>query len=213
MFAVALHSNLDGSYAQTTMTIKGDPFWLYPQPYTDNNARIYNSLKPDDVAINNIRNGHKLIADSVNLFGTDNFIIIRFRTPTIYSIDNNSEGEESITDVESFSGLFKVVRVTSRFEGGKFHQDLHCQLDPNLNILNFSDEIDAANKVLDLILPATGGTNNIPAEFSKNPRIFAANNAVGQDTGVVVTPVVRGVVRGSTLPEINRDVLRRPIRG
>jgi len=213
MFAVALHSNLDGSYAQTTMTIKGDPFWLYPQPYTDNNARIYNSLKPDDVAINNIRNGHKLIADSVNLFGTDNFIIIRFRTPKIYSIDNNSEGEESITDVESFSGLFKVVRVTSRFEGGKFHQDLHCQLDPNLNILNFSDEIDAANKVPDLILPATGGTNNIPAEFSKNPRIFAANNAVGQDTGVVVTPVVRGVVRGSTLPEINRDVLRRPIRG
>lgn len=151
MFAVALHSSYDVSFATTTLTIKGDPFWLFPQPYTDAgaSARIYNSLKDPADAIDYIKNAHFKVTDSVNIFGSDNFLIIRFRTPRLFNIDNNPESNNANTDVETFSGVFKVLTIKSTFDSGKFHQELKCILDYNINILNFMDEIEGNAKKQD----------------------------------------------------------------
>jgi len=142
MFAVALHSSLDASFMQTKLSIKGDPFWLFPQPIIDTSKRYYNSLKPIDEAIDWIKNAHKRASGAVNIFGSDNFLLIRFRTPRIFNVQENPDSNNAYSDVETFSGVFKVTELTSKFEVGKFHQDIDCYIDPNINIINFLDEIE-----------------------------------------------------------------------
>lgn len=188
MFAVALHSNLDGSYAQITMTIKGDPFWLFPKPYTDDSSRIFTSLKDPAVAIKELKSAQLLKnARSANLYGTDNFIILRFRTPKIYDIENNANGENNVADVETFSGVFKVINVKHFFEKGVFKQELYCQLDPQLNILNFTEEIEADAGTKGIIPPIVDiSADQIPEQFSKTSRL---ENLGGSDIRAAREPV------------------------
>jgi hypothetical protein len=138
MFSVALHSGLDASFQRIKMTIKGDPYWLFPQPILNNNEKLFNSQKPPAEAINWIKNAHFNISDSVNIYGTDNFMLVRFRTPRTYG----GSGTENNTDVETLSGIYKVVEIISNFESGKFTQQLISILDPELDILSISDQIE-----------------------------------------------------------------------
>jgi hypothetical protein len=181
IFSVALHSSFDVSFAKTSLTIKGDPFWLFPQPIINDKSKLFNSLKPVSEAIDWIKNGHYRVNDSVNIYGTDNFIIIRFRTPRIFNIDENPDTNNPFTDVEAFSGVFKVISVKSRFEAGKFQQELQCLMDYNINILNFIDEIESNSKNTDtpvspddLILK-----NTMPQDFNKFQRIKTDENSTG----------------------------------
>jgi hypothetical protein len=186
MFAVALHSSLDGSYAQVNMTIKGDPFWLFPQPYSDakEDQSIYITSLDDATAIDRIKFAHRTVTSAANLIGTDNFIIIRFRTPKVFSLENNENGENAITDVEMFSGVFKVISLKSKFENGKFIQDIYCQLDPQLNILDFWEEIelnagkkDATPRNADL------RSTDLPSQFTKESRL-----STGEVSPVIIYP-------------------------
>lgn len=151
MFSVALHSGLDASLQKIKMTIKGDPFWLFPQPFIDTEHQLYNSLKPINVAIDTIKQGHFNITDSVNIYGSDNFIIIRFRTPRIFNTDANTEdGSAAYNEVETFSGVYKVTNITCKFEMGKFTQDLECILDAQIRLLDFIKDIEDSSKMLDV---------------------------------------------------------------
>lgn len=181
MFSVALHSSYDTSFAQITLSIKGDPFWLFPQPYTDVSARIYNSLKPDADAIAQIKRGHFTAVDSANIYGTDNFILIRFRTPRTFTLENNPDSSNPNADVETFSGVFKVVSIINKFESGKFHQELTCIMDYNINILNFMAEIEGNAQTKDT--PATAGgltlKSLIPATAISAQRILGDSGIKG----------------------------------
>lgn len=157
MFSVALHSGLDGSFQRIRMRIKGDPFWLFPQPIEHTNAKIFNSLKSKEEAIDSIKRGHFNYADSANFYGTDNFLIVRFRSPKIYNVDENPDSIDPNTDIESFSGVFKVLEVTNIFGVGKFEQELVCILDPEIRLLNFMSQINAAS--------ATKNVPTAPAEL------------------------------------------------
>jgi hypothetical protein len=42
------------------------------------------------------------------------------------------------------SGIFKVTNIKSKFEMGKFHQELVCLMDYNINISQFMDELEPA---------------------------------------------------------------------
>lgn len=137
-FSVALHSGLDSSFQTLKMTIKGDPHWLSPQPYKDGEARLFNSRKPVDEAIEWIKNAHFRVADSVNIYGTDNFILIRFRTPRVFEGSNT----EDVKDVETLSGVYKVTELTSKFSSGKFTQDITCIVDPEIRLADISDQIE-----------------------------------------------------------------------
>jgi len=150
LFSQALHSGLDSSFQRMRMTIKGDPFWLFPQPITDNDRQSYSIFKPADEAIDYIKRAHFKATDSVNIYGTDNFILVRFRTPRIYNLDDNDNNNDPNTDVETFSGVYKVIEITSRFEMGKFTQELLCNLDPEIRILNFIDQIEADARKQDI---------------------------------------------------------------
>lgn len=181
MFSVALHSGLDSSFQRIRMTIKGDPFWLFPQPIGETNTRIFNSLKAKEEAIDWIKRAHFQATDSVNYYGTDNFLIIRFRTPRIFNIDENPDTTDPNTDIETFSGVYKVVTVTSKFGVGKFEQELECILDPEIRLLNVMDQIntESAKKDIptapkDLITSTT-----LPTSAIKTPKIMGdASSAI-----------------------------------
>jgi hypothetical protein len=202
VFATALYSSLDASLQHVKINIKGDPYWLFPQPITGEKTKVdYNSYiaKSNPAqAITNIKDAHKTIRDSVNLFGTDNFIVIRFRTPRIY---NETTGIiDPFTDAEMFSGVYKVITIVSKFEVGKFTQELTCLLDPVINITDlqgFLKEIETTQgyrpAVLDAQVAADARTN-----FAKvDPRRLdianpdRVNNLPGQIKGPII-PNIKG---------------------
>lgn len=150
-FSVAMHSNLDTSFAKVNLIIKGDPFWLFPQPSIDDEANLFNSLKPDAVALDWIKRAHFQVKDAVNILGSDNFLILRFRTPKIYNVDHPEESAE-LQDVETLSGVFKVVTITNKFINGVFTQELNCIMDYNINLFNFWDQIENLSKEKDIII-------------------------------------------------------------
>jgi hypothetical protein len=153
MFSVALHSAGSESFQRIKMTIKGDPFWLFPPPFANDNDRIFTSLLVTDdndprVAINFIKKSHFKHSDSANLYGTDNFILVRFRTPRIIQGTDAENNADANSEVETLSGVYKVNYITNSFENGKFTQELDCILDPEIRILDILDQIedDAKNK-------------------------------------------------------------------
>lgn len=219
MFSVALHSPYDASFASTILSIKGDPFWLFPQPYLSTNAStsLFKSKLADSDAIDLIKSAHTrtngLVNDSVNLFGTDNFIIIRFRTPRLFNLDNNADSNNPNADVETFSGVFKVTTVVSKFENGKFHQDLSCLLDYNINILNFMSEIESNAMKTDINASPDDAvqTSTVPSTAVKTQKVMGLSNQVGVPDSFVtsLTPAqqvakqafsAKGVSLGSNIP-------------
>jgi len=143
LFSTALYSTVDASLLHIKMVIKGDPFWLFPQPVTGGKYN-YLSKMPQDEAIAYIKSAHKEKSPkSVNFFGTDNFIIIRFRTPRIYNETANPDNPDPYTEVQAFTGVYRVLRLTNKFEMGKFTQELECQLDP---VIDTQDLINRINE-------------------------------------------------------------------
>ncbi len=217
LFSVALHAGYGAGFAQTQLSIKGDPFWLFPQPYTSTDARIYNSLKDETEAIDYIKNAHARINNTningVNIFGSDNFILIRFRTPRVFNVDENPDTSNPNTDVETLSGVFKVISVVSKFENGKFHQDLVCNIDTNINILNFMDEIEAdarktSNPVspdsltLKSLLPSTAiATDRIMGGLSiKGIQSTVTSSVASAEQTLQSAVSFKGVSLGSNIP-------------
>lgn len=197
MFATALHSGLDSSLQRIRMTIKGDPFWVFPQPYKNDTDKIFNSLKGKEEAINWIKNAHKNLVDSVNIFGTDNFILVRFRTPQMSTGTDIPNNTDSNSDVETLSGIYKVVTITSRFEGGRFTQELECILDPEISILNISDQIeeDAKKKTSITDTKPTVPAENIPLPAIRQDRIPAGvTDTAGDIVAVTNTVQERGKI-------------------
>lgn len=208
MFSVALHSGLDSSLQRIKLTIKGDPFWVFPQPYRNDNERVFNSLKAPAEAIDWIKNAHTKLVDSANLYGTDNFILIRFRTPKIYESLETDVGSDGNVDVETLSGIYRVNTIVSRFEGGKFVQELDCMLDPEISILNISDQIEANAAEKDKVPTAADLTQgvNIPSSAISKDRIMGAvTDAQGRVTTAVASAqgaiTARGVELQQSIPQ------------
>ncbi len=180
MFAVALHSGLDSSLQKIKLTIKGDPFWIAPSPYTSSDQRVFNSLKPVNEAIEWIKRAHLQSVDSANLFGTDNFILVRFRTPRVFegsALENNAD---SNSDVETLSGVYKVTVINTRFEAGKFTQELECMLDPEISILNISKQIEDDAKKKDKVATPEQSVQSgtVPATAVKQSRISETTSSI-----------------------------------
>lgn len=177
MFSTALNSGLDASFAILDMTIKGDPFWLFPPPITDKNAKIYNTLKPKAEAIDWIKKLHLKYVNSVNYFGTDNFLFVRFRTPRVYDSSEDPDSTDATVDVQTFSGVYRVNSVTSKFYNGKFEQALLGTLDHEIMMFNVMDQINnASSKPSTPAVPVTDVSTNavLPDTAIKQPRILGS---------------------------------------
>ena len=202
LFATALYSGQGASLQTLEMTIKGDPFWLYPRQLgaSDIDTFPYLSNLEPEVAIKEIKDSHKnstaIMASgikknisSVNVLGTDNFIVVRFRTPRIF---NETTGvTDPFTEVETFSGVYKITEITSKFEMGKFQQTLKGVIDPNIDlsempeILNQKINTAATDKSPSL----TKATNLIPTSGTKTPSKLGvtAPDAPGFDTSDAIS--------------------------
>jgi hypothetical protein len=154
VFATALYSTLDASMQHLKLTIKGDPYWLFPQPVASGlTALAYKSLMQNqDDAIEVIKKSHITNERAVNLFGTDNFVVVRFRTPQIYNIVPAQE-VDPYTEVSAFSGVYKVITIVSKFEMGVFSQELTCILDPVIDIQEFLHAMEQDAGATDLKQP------------------------------------------------------------
>lgn len=216
MFATALHSGLDSSFQRIKMTIKGDPFWVFPQPYKDDTDRIFNSLKAPADAINAIKNGNKNLTNSVNIYGTDNFILVRFRTPQISRASNLESDADQNSDIETLSGIYKVTAITSKFEGGKFLQDMECILDPEISIADISKQLEedakqkSSPKSIDPVVPA----DNIPELSIKQDRILGSvTDAEGQIVAVASSLKGQAISTGATLSSNIPTIVSNTIPG
>jgi hypothetical protein len=214
MFATALHSGLDSSLQRIRMTIKGDPFWVFPQPYKNDTDKLFNSLKPANEAIDWIKNAHFRLTDSVNIYGTDNFILLRFRTPQMYQGSSLETNADTNSDVETLSGVYKVVTITSKFELGKFTQDMECILDPEISILNIADQIEEDAKkptsitTPDSLVPGT----TIPETSIRQDRIMGAvtdiqGKVVAATDSVREQIVNRGAQLASNIPTVATNTI------
>jgi len=194
VFATALYSTLDASLQHVKLNIKGDPYWLFPGPVSGSQLLLeYNSEvakgNPSQ-AIANIKN----TADKtkVNLFSTDNFIVIRFRTPKMYSETTGTI--DPFTDAEMFSGVYKVVTIVSKFEMGKFTQELTCLLDPVINI----SDLRGFLKEIEITQGAPSAAQS-RADFAKvDPRRLDISNVdrVNNIPGKIIGPIVPSISIG-----------------
>lgn len=147
IFSTALYSSLDASLVHVKLTIKGDPYWLFPRSIsTAETVLPYKSNLPESAAIRSIRAAQIDNPSTVNLFGTDNFIVIRFRTPRVYN--DNTGLTDSYSEVETFSGVYRVITITSKFVMGVFTQEVTGILDDLINLSDFPDFLrDLENSV------------------------------------------------------------------
>lgn len=172
VFSTALYSTLDASLQTLKVTVKGDPYWLFPRNVPLNSTGLdYRSNMSNPDAIESIKYSHITYPNSVNLFGSDNFIIIRFRTPR--TINDDTGLLDPFIEVETFSGVYKVITLISKFENGKFVQELNCILDPMINLIDFLRDVENASKIVPTVNVKPSNVDTlIPETDVKLPRIM-----------------------------------------
>ncbi len=195
MFSTALYSALDGNLIHIKLTIKGDPYWMFPRPMVLGQDKIqFKADMPVEDAMRELQRIHET-TNSVNLFGTDNFIIVRFRTPRIYNETMNPDNPDPFTEVETFSGVYRVLSIISKFEMGKFSQELNCQLDPVINTSDFIELIEKNAATLDI--PATvqdlAGAKVVPVTAIKTQKTFSGLSTTISNAGTSFGNQINGV--------------------
>lgn len=186
IFSTALYSTLDASLQSIKITVKGDPFWLFPRRLNSTDTQLPYLVKmPPAQAIERIKNAHIMDASSVNFYGTDNFIVIRFRTPRIYNETDTNDRMDPYTEVQAFSGIYKVITVISKFAEGRFSQELSCILDPLIDLSNYPELLRAIETSVQQPTPVrTTVTNQVPQNVIKTDKILGKANI---PAGVVTT--------------------------
>lgn len=201
VFSTALYSTLDASLQVLKFTIKGDPYWLFPRnlPKDATGLTYLSNLENQQDAIAEIKLQHIKFPQSVNLYGTDNFLVIRLRTPRIFN--ETTTADDPYTEVETFSGVYKVVTITSKFEMGKFTQELMCILDPMINLNDFLRDVENSLKSV----PTTENQpnpikENIPDTAKKLPKIMGDAGSKLSDALTTRVATLKGTNIGSNIP-------------
>lgn len=197
-FATAMSGgSLDTSFASANILIKGDPYWLAPPPITNDGAYLYNSLLGQQ-GVNRITNTQNIRLDYVNATGSDNFLIVRFRTPRIFNIDENPDTTDPFSDVEMYTAVYKVTYIKHKFETGVFKQELNCIMDYNINLSKFLKEIDANSNNLDIPTNPDELTsqNRFPNTSIKNQRILGKIDIPGIQSNLTAGLTPEEIING-----------------
>jgi len=180
IFATALYTTqVDNAMAAVKLTIKGDPYWLFPRG-VDSTSKVlkYRSLMDKLEAINDIKDNTS--KKSVNIHSSDNFIVIRFRTPRLFDNDGIIADSDTVyNEVETFSGVYKIATISNTFEMGKFTQELSCLLDPAINLVDFLGELDKADATPNIAI-VEGVPISVPSTSLKTPSRIAITR-IGAD--------------------------------
>ena len=179
MYSTALEGFHTG-FIKVQLTIKGDPFWLFPAPiFGDGDRPVYLSLRDPQEAIDWIKQAHIKKDTTANFFSTDNFIVLRFRTPRIYSEDDVTKypSSDAYDEVNLLSGVYRVIQLVNKFEGGKFTQTLDCVIDNEIDLRNFVKELDSVVRTPDTPATVSDLTSPIPDTNIRNSRLITDNTA------------------------------------
>jgi hypothetical protein len=172
LFSVALHSGSDANLVSMKLTIKGDPFWIAPGPIRKDRDGLFISTKPIEEAMRLLKDVNK---EYVNIRGTDNFIVISFRSPRIVDASSTDDASTPYTNSEMFSGVYKVTQIVHRFDMGKFVQELDCILDDAILYADIAHLIkDDAISPAPAITVKTFSKFKIPAAAQPTNRIMGA---------------------------------------
>lgn len=206
VFATALYSSLDASLQSIKMTIKGDPFWLYPTSIPKSTKVLpYKAFMKPVEAIKSIKEAHILHPETVNPTGTDNFIVVRFRTPRLF--EDVKDDADPFKEIETFSGIYKVTTITSKFEMGKFSQELTAILDPNINLVDFRGvliDIEKSQGYVPSPIKTSTTNANMPPNTIKTDRL--TNNVT---TGVSTNTGSSSGKQLSNVPSIDSTIANK----
>jgi hypothetical protein len=105
--------------------------------------------------------------------------VLRFRTPRIYSEDDVTKypSSDAYDEVNLISGVYRVIQLVSKFEGGKFTQTLDCVIDNEIDLRNFVKELDSVVRTPDTPATVSDLTNPIPDTNIRNSRLITDNTA------------------------------------
>jgi hypothetical protein len=145
------------------MTILGDPAFIGQECYLPLEAKKTATAGGTGQQIEQVAQfGNKQWDDQLGCFNYDEseaFVTLNFRFPTDINEKKGVMDFQSLEDTQ-FSGLYKVVRVESVFDGGKFLQTLHMVRYNNqgkeINVVDALKQIDNMKEAQD-----TGSTWNI----------------------------------------------------
>jgi len=173
------------------MTIKGDPFWIQPAPIT-RDLLVY--PPPTVESVNTQLN------TSANFDVSDNFILVRMRTPRLF-VDppNGPEGlntQAPYTDVDTINGVYQVTEVNHHFVNGLFTQEMIAIVDPVINIATFIKDIEQYE------------ATNAQTLLAQQGATVPASNSIIPTTAIQTTPILNSnlpvVVPGySTIPAVS----------
>jgi hypothetical protein len=154
------------------MTILGDPAFIGQECYLPLEAKKTATAGGTGQQIEQVAQfGNKQWDDQLGCFNYDEseaFVTLNFRFPTDINEKKGVMDFQSLEDTQ-FSGLYKVVRVESVFDGGKFLQTLHMVRYNNqgkeINVVDALKQIDNMKEAqdkgstwnIDYTIDGTGG--------------------------------------------------------
>lgn len=137
-----LYGTFDGNLQTITLEVRGDPYWLGPDPTPAGN---FNILEPEAVAS---RYGAST-QEKPNLMNGEHMFAFNFGLPQGY---DEGTGPVALSNDETYSGLYAVSKIEHVFTGGKFTQKLDAYRIPGLALrdLNQTSNEDTVDDTSDL---------------------------------------------------------------
>jgi len=186
--------NSDVDLINLTMEIMGDPYYLPDSGIGNYNAREFSENLTQD--------------GSINYQPSEVDVIVNFRTPVDYKLDDSGEMlfPEQIIEILPFSGLYRVHLVRSRFSGNSFTQELEMlrrkgqedqgttssqnrfiQVSPE-EAFNFGLEPGSAGTIIDIAEISQQAVSNF---VSGIPGLSPLADNIGNfiDTSILETPI------------------------
>jgi hypothetical protein len=118
-----------GDMTKISLEVIGDPYWLSDSGMGNYLGDVYDG--PNAGGVDAMRDA----AGSLNYQGTDTYIRIIFRTPVEPNLGTSGQGGlynfPPGEKINSYSGIYKVIKCNNKFSDGKFTQTLEATRMPN----------------------------------------------------------------------------------
>ena len=167
--------NSDVDLITAELEIWGDPYYLHDSGMGNYNASESNTsacLTADGCA--DYQRGHV-------------HILINFRTPIDYNRDGTMAFPEDTVAVEGFSGLYRVLQVSSSISNNMFKQTLKLIREKNQSLEGAADQSTRQALQIDPNATNSNASNDSPPNeqtgISRDSQVAAANQAAARPLG------------------------------
>lgn len=143
---------LSADLLDITLKIKGDPYWLEPDPIGRNDTPLtkFDRAAADRETQNDNTRGDRTTFNGVNTTSQQTYFVFRNFTPQQFDAESGITPKNN-KDRNMLSGVYGVKTVQHSFSGGQFTQELHAIRDPRLNLqgIDLDNPLGAASDAPD----------------------------------------------------------------